>query len=158
MKAALQEFHSLSESEFIKRYNEMRVKRISSLNSSASIDSISDKPQFSSTQVKVHCRNCNRELFEASDLRYREPAYFSCNNHFIKNLIAIDGDKQKFFCSDKSCNKELGRVVSMKRGNDLYMIDIDGIKFKTPRSPGDSYEIIKKWNKVSKLFEVAIFN
>lgn len=98
----------------------------------------------------VHCRECGVGLFPATDLRFREPSYYSINAEFIRRAIRVqdtDLPSKVFYCAHASCGYELGREVAMRRGSPLYMIDIKGVKFANKNKPGN-FIVHAKWSKI----------
>lgn len=98
----------------------------------------------------VHCRECGVGLFPATDLRFREPSYYSINIEFIRRAIRVedtDLSSKVFHCARASCGNELGREVAMRRGQPLYMIDIKGVKFANKNKPGN-FIVHAKWSKI----------
>ena len=158
MNLALKKFLSLSENELNQKYEEIYDAHMNQLMRHEVLAPNKRKitrAKYHRSEIQVHCRKCSCALFIASALRYREPSYYCSNTYFIKNLITLDYMKEIFYCSEDSCNMKLGRRVPIRRGEALYMIDIDGIKFSTPA--GD-YEIIKKWSKIKELFNFPLID
>lgn len=140
MNKALCGLSKLDRNEFEKlneQFNSLKIKKISLDLFKKENEAIEANEArnfaFKSTIVEIKCRNCSKTLFAGSDLIFREPSYYSTNLNFIKNLITCSNDKY-FYCSDKSCNQKLGQVVSFRKQPDMYMVLIDGIKFKFPNN------------------------
>lgn len=154
MDRALAQMRKLNKSDLEEIYNLYLAKKVeSSLKSIPSVLKVNEpKFKFKAHSIKVHCKDCSKELFTGADIKYREPSYFSINRTFIERHVTINNANQKFYCSDMSCNKELGRLVMFKNSKTLYMIEIKGVKWLTPSSK--SFESIKKWSKVAELFKI----
>ena len=73
---------------------------------------------------------------------------------FIQNMIITDSEKGKFFCSTKSCGRELGRLVQIRRSNPLYMLEIKAIVFNLPNNKRVPFS---KWSKVTELIKIENF-
>jgi len=178
MNNALCELSKLDRNEFEnlnEYFNSLKLKKMKIDLCKSENEAIEAKEfAFKSTKVEIKCRNCSKTLFAGSDLVFREPSYYSTNLNFIKNLITCSNDKY-FYCSDKSCSLKLGQVVSFRKQPDMYMILIEGIKFKFPNE--SSYTVkcksiffsiildfniiynyifinIAKWSKVTELFDI----
>ena len=108
--------------------------------------------KFKPHSIKVHCKDCSKELFTGADIRCRSLSYYCISRHFIERHIRVNNEDKKFFCSDSSCNKDLGRLVEFRNAKSMFMIDIKGIKWLT--SNGKSFESIKKWSKVAEMFKI----
>ena len=152
MQLTLKYFHSIDPSEIDQEYEKIieqrNKKQEDEIIGSQYLRSI--EPKYSSKEVTVHCRHCSQALFNGSQLKYREPSYYSTCDNFAKNLVAFDEQKVKILCAQKECNKELGRLVPIRKGESLRMIDIKGIKF----SIQGQFKIFKQWSKILELFHV----
>lgn len=148
MEKALKKLYQMDKNErdqYYKKMHEMKFKSIQTLSSL----NVSTDYCFEAEQVQIICRNCNKKLFTGADLVYREPSYYCTNLSFIENLIHFK--EKKFYCSDKSCNKELGQLVEFRKQDTMHMIDIKGIKFMYPRS--STAQVKSQWKKVNE-FEI----
>ena len=153
MTVALDQLEKLDPAQYSKEYNKyycLKIKKSVMSNLSSSSKPVQE-PKYSPHSIKIHCRDCSRELFKASDLKYREPSYFCLNAQFIETKIKVDSSTKKFFCSDGSCNKELGRLVEFKSKQTLHMIEIRGIKFVDQFGNAKN---VSKWNKAKELFQI----
>lgn len=114
----------------------------SSLSSLSSTRSLDDPKLY-----HVHCRHCSTALFPASDLKFREPSYYSVNPKFQTSLVRqLDHRQPNIHCSKSDCGKELGQKIYLKNGSFLYMINIKGVKFA--KMGRDGFDSPSKWSKI----------
>ncbi|CAF0722745.1 unnamed protein product [Brachionus calyciflorus] len=154
MEQALKIFNAIEKNQFLNEFNFKQAKLLSMIRSLSNNYNQIEKILMDSSRVDVHCRDCSQFLFNGSNLRYREPSYFSICKLFKDNMINVDISKQKFFCSVKSCGKELGRLVQIRNSSPLYMIDIKGITFKFP---GNKMVPYSKWSGISSQISIQEF-
>lgn len=152
MENAILELNSLDKKKFDEEYTKNRNKIIKeNQNLQSILIDTSNRNLIESSLVQVHCRDCSKLLFNAKHLRYREPSFYCVCKEFAMYQIELDEPNQKFYCSDKSCKKLLGRLVPMRKSSPLYMIDISGIKFQMPSK---RIQIFKQWMDVYEKIEI----
>ena len=154
MQTALREYNEgLKENDEYKKHRSNLLRRVdqSSMTPSTSNQTF-QSVYHSAGSVQVHCRECSNFLFKGSDLRYRTPSYICTNKEFIQEKIGIDRETKKFSCSNKSCNRELGRLVELRNRPPLHMIDIKGIKLLVRGT--NFISSIKKWSQVLQYFNI----
>lgn len=132
MEKSLEELKNLSNEKFEIEYNKYHGVLIGARDLIRNTSRNGFRSKTDSSLVNVHCRDCSKKLFNAKHLKYREPSYICVSEEFTEKHIEIDFQSRKFKCSEKSCNKELGRLIEMRNSSPLYMIDIKGVKFYLP--------------------------
>lgn len=162
MRLALEKYNKIDSTLLSKecdKYHTMRIQETISRNSmsaSSSMQSIRLESRYKPCSVKIHCKDCSRELFRGSDLKYREPSYYCQSTVFVQQRISIDRASNKFHCANRSCNKELGRLVALRNAPSLHMIEVKGIKLILPN--GATVPAIKKWSRVREFFQIDNLN
>lgn len=156
MKLVLEKLntHNLASHEEYEMHRLQKLKKSQNDAKQMSMTELTKQARYQPYAVKVHCRDCSRELFKGSDLVYREPSYYCRNTRFINSHISIDMHSKKFHCSDGSCRKELGRLVEFRNKPSMYMIEIKGIKLLTPSG---EFVGVSKWSKLLEYFPVVMY-
>lgn len=168
MEKALNELHKLGEDVFKQEFDKCQISKsmttktttVPKVSSDSSLSSISvdNKKKQNPKQYEVHCRECGVRLFNASEIRYREPSYYCMSKEFALNSIRLDEETKKFYCVKESCGKELGRQIMLRRGDPLHMIEIKGIKFAKKGHTSTQFEVYSKWNKVTLEMQIDEIN
>jgi len=154
MNQALKEMNSTDSdklNEIYEAYHVQKVSECQQARSSKTSFSVIRRPIYEAEDFTIHCRNCSNKLFSGSDLVHRDPSYYCTDKRFIKELIQVDSRTEKFFCFDKSCCNELGRLVKFRNRSPMFMIEIKSIKFLRPDG---RFELISKWSKVLDYFSI----
>lgn len=117
--------------------------------SMASLSSLTARSLDESDDYHVHCRRCSEPLFPATDLKFREPSYYSTNVTFQQKVINSAG----LCCTNTACGFELGQRIPLRRGGYLFMMHIKSIKFARKGRAG--FDTPAKWSNIG--FKVKTF-
>ncbi|RNA16447.1 Interferon-induced helicase C domain-containing 1 [Brachionus plicatilis] len=154
MEQAINELNRMEKRIFIEKFNSKREFILKSVNTNY----LTDLPfqlktnLICSSKIDVYCRDCSLFLFNGKNLRYREPCYYCICEDFILNLSVVDREKKMFYCKSKSCGRELGRTVELrKKSVPLFMVEIKAIKFKFP---GNKMITFSKWSKLKEMVSI----
>ena len=125
------------------------------MKSSKSVFNINRSTLTSTSDVNVHCRACGLYLFNASDLRYREPNYVCDSRNFSIERSSVNEEKKTIQCANDSCSQELGRLIEMRKYLPLYVVDIKGIKFEMPGKA--DFVVFKQWSQAGQFMAIKMF-
>jgi hypothetical protein len=109
-------------------------------------DNVIETNRMSSNGIFILCKDCSEVLCQASELRYREPSYICASENFEKK-IKVDYTAARFYCRNKSCERELGKTLIFAKGKkrEAFIVDIKGVKFIFH---GKTIESYSKWSKI----------
>lgn len=117
--------------------------------SMASLSSLSARSLDESDDYHVHCRRCSEPLFPATDLKFREPSYYSTNVAFQQKVANSSGLR----CANTTCGSELGQRIPLRKGGYLFMMNIKSIMFAKNGRAG--FDTPSKWSNIG--FKVKVF-
>ena len=158
MESALIAYGEMSQDQFEREFDKYVNKLekdpkllVNRLSLSAQERNVDKSFLYKSERVQILCRDCGAKICNGSEIKYRDPNYV-CENRVLSERVRTN-DK-KFFCSKKLCNKELGKLMDLKKSSSLCILDIKGVKFELPDS---DVKVISKWSKANEFFYISTF-